>query len=211
MLWIILIIVGIIIGGRCILGRLLWKFSSPDKHIVVKASDDKNLVKLTIIDKRHGINEIKKTRAASYLNFEITFWGNNNFLFDSSDIGSALFSYNDDQWYGMNVFSFLSPNKELIAILVPKAEKMKQTDGIDRKGEELKDSKIGLTEEYELLVLAHAEPAVLVSDRWYFFPVNHPPFDAISWLKQNEFLLKEKDRSIYFTIKKDHSFSIKEE
>ena len=177
---------------------------SADKRIIIQTyKDDENLISLRIIDKKHNANEIKRTNASAYQRFEITFWGNDNFLFDSSDIGSALFSYKNDEWYGMNVLSYSSPTKKFRVVLLPQKEKMKQADGINKAGNELKDNRFSFEDQYELLVFTHQNSTPLKASEKYYFSINDFPENAIKWIKENEFILAEKEYFIHFIINYD--------
>ena len=177
------------------------KFVSHDKTVIVKTyGNDENLIDLKIIDKRHHLEEIKYTNSSKYQRFKISFWGNNNFLFDSSDTGTALFQYNKNRWHGMNVFAFPNSKNEFIVILLPQEEKMKQTDGIDRQGYDLKDNRISLKDKYELLILAKENISLATSAKWHLFSLENPPYDAVKWLNANEFILTSEERPVHFII-----------
>lgn len=175
------------------------KITSPDKQVIVKVyGNDKNLVCLEIFDKNSGKKEIKNTRSSIYQGYKINFLDNDNFLFDSSDTGCALFKRGKKQWDGMRAFAFSSLTREFIAILLPEQELMKQTDGIDRNGDDFKDRISYLGNGYKLLVFGNGKSMHLPIEKWHHFSMNNPPHKAIEWQEGGNFILQEKDnRTVY--------------
>lgn len=170
------------------------EITSPDGQIVVSVhKDDDNLIELEIVDKKHGIREIKKTRSAIYLKYKIYFWSNEHFLFESSDTGSVLFSRSNNKWVGTDVLSFLNPTKKCMVILLPEKEKIKHEDGIDEKSNKLTGSSTSEEPRYELLIFSNSKSKLIFTGEWYHFPEDDSFYNIIEWISPNEFTLnKEK-------------------
>lgn len=187
------------------------KFTSPDKQVIIRVHvNDEKLILLEIFDEKLEKKEIKNTRSSIYQSYKINFLDNNNFIFDSSDSGPALFERGREQWHGMRVFSFLNPTKEFIAILVPEQELMKQTDGVNRNGDDFKDEISYLSCEYKLLVFGNGKSMHFPVGRWYHFSSVNPPHKAVKWLNENKFILQEKNNCIAYTIKDGKIFETTE-
>lgn len=174
---------------------------SPNGNIIVKIErDSKKLIYLDIFDKKRKITTRKYTHSSIYQKYKIIFLGNDSFLFQSSDTGSALFKYNGNYWVGLNIYNFFFSSDDLLLILLSTNEKKKLNDVPEIRGEDIKDYRLSVDDEYELLIYRDGNLLPSRDFGLFRFSMNFPPWKAIEKVKPNEFILKEKNRTNYFTI-----------